>query len=278
MVDDNLIEDAKKNIGIKALREEAPGIKSRTKEKLIEEIYNNDPRRLLYLNEYNRQLKKRSVFFGYSKISLDFNKMANVLVVDKSTDLIFEFQNISIGEDNVLVTIKAHSEIKRFTNAEDVEKLTPIEVKFRKGSSISFIYHPKEQIIECRSRKFEKFQNLKVLIDNKFDLGKNPVELIKLTKSDYLKSNEARYKSFTAAGLTIAGANTISIKGDDVEQTLNFFKGNDINLIELSSSYSIGKFITNNDIIFFDNGKITYRRNIKDIYSELRATLLEYIK
>jgi hypothetical protein len=278
MADDKLIEDAKKNIGIKILREEVTGIKSRTKEKLIEEIYNNDPRRLRYLNEYNRQLQKRSVFFSYSKTALDFNKLADIKVVDRSTDLIFEFQNISIGPENVLVNIKAHSEIKRLTNTEDAEKLTPINVSFRKGSSISFIYHPKDQIIECRSRNLQKLQNLEILIDNQFDLTENPVELIKLTQSDYLRANDARYKSFTASGLTIAGANTIVIKGDDIEQTLGFFNGKGIDLVELSSGHFIGKYVTNNDIMFFDNGKITYRRNIKDIYAELRGTLLEYIK
>jgi hypothetical protein len=278
MAGDKLIADAKDIIGIKTLREEVTGIKSREKEKLIKELLNNDPRRLRYLLEYNRQLKKRSVFFSYSKTPLDFNKIARTKIVDRLTDLIFEFDNISIGKDNALVTIKAHSAVKEFKNAEEPEKLTPITVRFRRGSSISFIYHPIDQIIECRSRSLDKFQNLKVLIDNKFDLSQNPIELIKLTKSDYLRTNDARYKSFTALGLTIAGADTISIKGDDVEQTLKFFKGNDIDLMELSSSHSIGKLVTSNDIIFFDNGKITYRRNIKDIYSELRATLLEYIK
>ncbi len=272
-----LLETAKKVIGIKKLRQEVPTIKSKQKEDFINYLYKNNKNRLEWLVDCCTQLKKRNVYFSYSKSILDFKKIEGERIKDDSSDLIFEFKRVTLGDDIAAVSVTAHSAVHEYKNVEEPVNLTPFDVRFRIKFTINFIYHLKDSIIECRSRSLKKFEILKGLIEKKFNLKKDSIVLIKVKEDEYKKIDETRYKSLTVSGLNIAGANKISIDGDDVEQTLKFFESKNIDLRKCSKNWCLKKVVTNQkSITFFDDGKITYRPLINDIYEELKGVLLEH--
>ena len=223
MATDKLTTTARRVIGISRLRKEVPTITSRTKDDFINYLYENNLSRLQFLIAYYTQLKKRNVFFAYSQIPLNFGVLTGKWVRHKETDLIFEFNDVKIDDHLAIVDVNAHSEIFEF-NVEEPEKLTPLNVRFRKKFSIFFNYHINDSIIEVKTRSPKKFEVLKSLLEEAFSLPEGSIVLIKITQSEYKKIDAlTRYKSMTASGINIAGANKISIEGDDVEQTRRLF-------------------------------------------------------
>jgi hypothetical protein len=177
-----LVKTAEKVIGISRLRREVPSIKSRTKQEFIENLYSNNRPRLEWLVAYYTQLKKRNAFFAYSKSPLNFKGTEGKKVRHKTTDLIFEFNNVAFGDASVVVNVKAHSEIFEY-KVEEPEKLTPFDVRFRRGFTIFFIYHTGDSIIEVKTRSLGKFEILKSLLEETFSLPADTIALIKIGES-----------------------------------------------------------------------------------------------
>jgi hypothetical protein len=275
-----LIEKALNVIKISRLRRELPDIKSKKKEDFVNELYRRDKQLLEYLINYYSLLKKRSVFFSYSNEKLDFKDIESKKIIDEENDLIFEFQKIISRNNQVIVNVKAHSQIYEYSNVEEPETLEPINVRFRKPFTLYFIYHSDTSIIECRTSNYNKFETVKNLIQKHFNLRDGSITLIQIKEEDYKKLDKnIRFKSVRATGLNIAGANEIHIKGSDVEKTLGFFENKGIKIKESASKLIFQKVDMNKKpITFYDNGKITFRPQIKDIYKELKEVLLKYVK
>lgn len=277
MSNNQMIKTAEKVISIHRLREEAPSVSSRNKEDFVNYIYDNNKKRLEWLVAYYTQLKKRNAFFASSKEALDLKRLVGRKIRDPSTDLIFEF-NVTFGDALVVVSVKAHSGIYEY-NVEEPEKLTPMDVRFRKGFTIYFVYHVEDSILEVKTRSAAKYEILARFLEHTLHMSEDSIVLLKINESEYKKIDSLiRYKSLTASGLNIAGANKISIEGDDVEQTLEYFKSRRIDLKDCSE-FSLKKAVTDKkSITFFDSGKVTYRPIVDDIYSELRQVLLDHAK
>ncbi|MHA1873778.1 MAG: hypothetical protein ACTSVB_06660 [Candidatus Heimdallarchaeaceae archaeon] len=280
MKKEELFRLANKVVKISRLRKELPDIKSRKKEDFLGYLYKNNKDFLEYLVNYYTLLKKRSVFFSYLKKKINFQKLKNRKIVDEDNDLIFEFRKVTSSDNQFLVNVKAHSRTYEYKNVEDPETLVPINVRFRRPFTLYFIYHLDTLILECRTRSLNKFEIVKKLLEKIFNLPSDSIVLIKLKEDEYRKIDESvRYKFVRVSGLKIAGADEINIKGFDVERTLNYFKNKNIDLGKLSSKVELQRADTNKKpITFYENGRISYRPQVKDIYVELKEVLLKHVK
>jgi len=280
MKKNQLFEIATNVVKISRLRNEVPTIKSRKKEDFIDYLYKNDKQRLEYLINYYTLLRKRSVFFSYLKKKVDFQKLESKRIMDKDNDLIFEFQKVTSANSQFLINVRAHSRTYEYRNVEEPETLATINVRFRRPFTLYFIYHSDTSVLECRTKSLDKFEIVKNLIEKNFNLPSDSIVLIKLKENEYKIIDEnVRYKSVRATGLNVAGANEINIKGSDVEKTLDFFKDKGIDIRKISSGISFQKVDMNNKpITFYENGRITFRSQIKDIYQELKEGLLKHVK
>lgn len=275
-----LIERALKTVKISRLRKELPDIKSRKKDDFVNELYKRDKQLLEYLVNYYTLLKKRSVFFSYSNTKLDFKGIESKKIVDKNNDLIFEFQKITSQNNQVIINVKAHSHTYEYSNVEEPDTLESINVRFRRPFTLYLIYRSDTSIIECRTRSYKKFETVVSLLKNLFNLKEDSINLIKINEEEYRKLDEdARFKSVKAIGLNLSGADEIYIKGPDVEKTLKLFDSKGIKIKESAKKISFQKVDMNKKpITFYDNGRITFRPQIKDIYKELKEVLLKHVK
>ncbi len=275
-----LIERALKIVKISRLRKELPDIKSRKKEDFVNELYRKDKQLLEYLVNYYSLLKKRSVFFSYSNKKLEFKGIESKKIVDKDNDLIFEFQKIISQNNQSIINVNAHSHTYEYSNVEEPNTLEPINVRFRRPFTLYFIYHSDISIIECRTSSYNKFEIVKDLLQNHFNLKEDSINLIKINEEEYRKLDKnIRFKSVKATGLNLSGADEIHIKGSDVEKTLKLFEDRGIKIKESAKELISQKVdMSKKPISFYDNGKITFRPQIKDIFKELKEVLLKHVK
>lgn len=275
-----LIERALKTVKISRLRKELPDIKSRKKDEFVNELYKRDKELLEDLVNYYALLKKRSVFFSHSKTSLDFKGIESKKIVNKDNDLIFEFQKITSQNNQVIINVKAHSHTYEYSDVEEPDTLESINVRFRRPFTLYFIYHSDNSIIECRTGSYDKFETVVSLLQNHFNLKEGSINLIKIKEEEYRKLDEnIRFKLVKASGLNFSGAEEILIKGSDVEKTLKLFEDKGIKIKESAKKLIFQKVEMNKKpITFYDNGKITFRPQIKDIYKELKEVLLKHVR
>jgi len=275
-----LLEKAKKIIPLHKLRKEVPTIKSKSKEPFIIYLLENKREFLEWLVQYHLFLKTHSVFFLYSKKRLNFGKLKNryKIPIDEENNIIYDLERSKIFDNHQLVSLKVHSEKRELRNIEDPETLKPMKIQYRKPFNITFLYHTDTSILECRTKKYEKLISLQEFICNIFNIDESELVRIKLSQDELKKEirEDIRPKFVILKDIRIAGASEMIIKGENVRETLDYFKNKGIDLEEEAGEVIFKKVSSQrNPITLHENGKITFTRKIGDVYSLLKPLLVK---
>lgn len=263
------------NIPIKILRAELEDFKSQRKKDLIEELYKRNPQLLEQLTVHYTSLKERSVFF-YSVPSMPSltqckKNIESCKFHDNEDDFIYKSSIAVPKEQSIIITVIAASQTKEQKNWIDHEKLSPLEPrKYRKPFTLFLILHP-EKILEIRTKNHNKALHgaryISMALFNKQDRIKP-----KILTADILKQLDPnmRSKQATLKDLNFAGAEEIILNGPDVEQASKAL----LNKGVIAGETIFHRSYTNqNNLKFYDNGKISSTHDVEDIYETLKGFL-----
>lgn len=282
------LKQSARDIPMKAFRNVLRGFKSRKKSDFIEELYDRNPKKLEALAAYHTANKEKS-FYLYriraDTLSKDLSsekiesKLKGLKHFDEDNDIIYEAKNVvcNPNKGEIYITIKVHSEV-RTLYGEKPDTLINFSEDYRKGYTIYFIVHTKDKCFECRTRSDEKAITGSSFLSNRLYGKPDILERIHINKQQQMKlDKEIKAKKATISNIRFSGTEQIVLTGENVEKTIETFKGHDIDfdkmgaLIQLSNTES-----TKQPIKFSSNGKISIKaKKIKDPYGLIRTVLFD---
>ena len=275
-----LINNAKKHIGLKLLKTLVPDIKANKKTPYIEYFITNDKSKLLNIlnccvaNKKNEmfvlEVMKKGEDFNIDKLTEFFNKKPKYNLPDGK---ILNF-NLFLGDNHVL-KIRAHSEVK-VKRAADAETLVLKSWEYRSPFNISCIVHPDENLIEIKTGSETKTNLVKEFLENEFFKEKDAIKKHIFEINHLKKVDEKTKPKVGEVTLTnFPGLGKIKLEGNNIEHAINILKSrNGLDLYKMGE-VSLSVYEPNNlPIIFHPNGRISYKKFDGDIYKDVILAIL----
>lgn len=276
------LKDQIKSIPIQTLRKLVTDTKSHSKVELAKALFSANPIKLVNLASYWAAHKERSFYLLKQKPTVTIQltgaritALKGRKVRDTSQDFIAECAEASVDTERneAYLQIKMHSP-KRKVRGEDAETLEPREYELRRGLHAYVIIHLADKVFECRSKRASKTEYVKMALGQFLFDDTGALDVIVLTQEKQRQlDSDLRIKRVVITGLQLSGTEEITLKGQDVQGTLDFLNTrHSLNLENMGGQVSKGRSeLTNRPMKFFPDGKISVEKSIEDPYAIVRG-------
>jgi len=269
-----------KNIPLKVLQEHVKEVKARRKEDLCRALFQRDPEKLLNLANYHTMCKEKSLFlFGIKDLKIELKTIIDPLIHKQARDneinFIVYFTGLNFDEkkNESYATLKIHSPPKKY-KGEDPETLEPRQIELRKGFTIYLVIHFSENVIECKTKSSFKAEYARMALGKLFLNDLEAFNKISISPAKQLQlDHETRFKQAKISGLNFSGTSELTLKGEDVENTIETLKTNHhLDLRNIGDVNLLSGELSDKPIKFHPDGKITAKKT-EDPYEFIKGLL-----
>jgi len=283
---DRLAVNIPKNLLIKRVKSLDPTFTSRSKKGYLEKFKQLSPDDYKTQASYYSAIRESRLFIYKVKDKefekLPVNELLKKLGPNKYPSTKGEVYEVKGSfPDNekgfIFFSLKIHSDIKKFKK-ERPHMDGYYDLDYRDNRTSTVFYHYKSGYFELRTSSEEKAKLTSDFISN---------HIIKKPDSLFRRSLIYEEKKKLSEGTTnlelvtiifpkpFQGCRKMTLEGDNLEATLEFFKNREIDLKELSSNNISTSIISsgNQNFKFYENGKITVKKKIKDPFGEILKAL-----
>lgn len=191
---------------------------------------------------------------------------------------IYELRDVTHRPSEGLIFFKVvvHSDVKHFYK-EKPEMNGDYNLLYRDKNATLCFLHLSPWCLEIRTGRRRKAELTLVLLNKKLFEEETASEIYLLSDEEKRKlagGDGLRFKEAVIEGLSLTGCSEITIKGEDVDSTLKYFKDRGTDLVRLAQTISKKKEETaNQQFRFYDDGKITIKKRMSDQFTILAGVV-----
>lgn len=254
-----------------------PDFKARSKQGYIDKLKEKNSQQLEDLSIYYSFTRERRLFIcklnnKYKQQLKDVNDFLDKLGKLKHKQrkgVIYEVKNISYNPSEKMIFFKIiiHSDLKKFSK----EKPTMdgnYSLDYREKNFTVNLLHLSPICLEVRTGLRAKVDLSLEFLNNELFQDVNAFQVYHLIDEEKKKlagTEGLKYKEAIMEELSLEGCDQITLKGEDVESTLKYFKESHIDLVKLAKRWKKSKIETANQQFKFDaDGKVSIKRKLEN--------------
>ena len=277
------MKERAQNIPVVILRQHMPDIIARRKGELVRALWLKDPNKLINLATYYTINKERSFYLIKKKKEikkeLDSKKLLRLKGKhenDADNDFIVKCNDVlqDDGRKEVYIKIKVHSKRRKY-RGEDPNTLKPMEITLRKGLSVFIVFHEDKNVLECRAKSPYKAEYARMALGKLMFNDVEAFEKIILSPEQHKKLDpNTRFKKAIVTKLRFSGTNEITLKGEDVQNTIGVLKTqHNLDLEKIGDVELIKGELSTMPLKFNYDGKISAKKSVDDPYAHIKGLL-----
>lgn len=277
------MKELAQNIPVVILRQHVSNVIARRKEELVRALWLKDSNKLINLATYYTINKERSFYLIKKKVDikkeLDSKKLLRLKGKygnDTDNDFIVKCNDVLLDDDRkeVYIKIKVHSKRRKY-KGEDPDTLKPEVITLRKGLSVFIVFHEDKNVLECRTKSSYKAEYARIALGKLIFNDTEAFEKIILTPEQHKKLDlNTRFKKAIVTKLRFSGTNEITLKGEDVQNTIVVLKAqHNLDLEKLGNVALIKGELSTLPLKFNYDGKISAKKSVEDPYMHIKGLL-----
>ena len=164
--------------------------------------------------------------------------------------------------------MSVHSERKTFA-AEHPDTLQPFSMEYRRKNRVYAVFHIEDKVLELKTKSHDKANLASEYLSQA--IFEKPQQFPRYVNFKQKRAEDnVRIKKAIFSGLSFAGADEISIKGEDVNQTIEVLKQNNVDLKKMASQISYDKREAENTFFIYQDGRVVYRAKLENPYYKFK--------
>jgi len=285
-------KDIETSIPIGVLREEVAKVdsafKSRSKDEYIKKLKQINQKLLSDFANYYSSIRENRLFLckikskfvsKFKKTQTVISKLSGLKYTDKE-GVVYHTEGVSFvpSQQAVFFKVIVHSDLKKF----DKEKPAMdgnYDLQYRDKKVAICLLHLSPFCLEIRAGLRSKAELALAFLHSKFFEEENASSIYSLSddeKKELAGLDGLRFKEAVFEGLSLEGCDEIIIKGEDVGRTIDYFKKAGVDLQKKANvSHLKREESTNQQFKFYDDGKISVKKKIKNPFEVITGVVFK---